>query len=78
MHESDSRREDFYSLVKKDSEDLNIKIDEKTIREYSPVKWKKHIRNKVKENALQHLTYENSMLEKTKDITFSELRITEY
>ena len=75
---SDSRRGDFYSLVKKDLEDLNIKIDEKAIREYSPVNWKKYIRNKVRENALQHLTYENSMLEKTKDITFSELRISEY
>jgi hypothetical protein len=75
---SDSRRGDFYNLVQKDLKKLNINMDDNTIREYSPVQWKKYVRSKVKENVLQNLTHENSMLEKTKDITFSELKLNDY
>ena len=78
MLKSDSRRGDFYNLVQKDLKELNINRDDNRIREYSPVQWKKYVRCKVKENVLQNLTHENSMLEKTKDITFSKLKLNDY
>ena len=40
--------------------------------------WKKFINNKVKEAALEYLNEENSRKEKTKEITFSELKMSEY
>ena len=54
-------------------------MNDNTIREYFPVQWKKYVRCIVKENVLQNLTHENSMLEKNpKDITFSELKLSDY
>ena len=36
------------------------------------------IKSVVKDRAFQHLVYENSKLEKTKDIVFEELNTIEY
>ena len=63
---ADSRKGDFYNLVKKDLKDLNIQLDETAIRDHSKGQWKNLVKQLVKENALQNLTYENSLLEKNK------------
>ena len=40
--------------------------------------WKKLINNKLKEAALEYLNEENCQREKTKEITFSEIKMSEY
>ena len=74
----ESWKGDFYSLVKKDLEDLNIPFDESMIIKYSKTQWKKHIRNAVKYSAFRQLVLENSVLANTKEIIFEELKTSEY
>ena len=74
----ESRKGDFYSLSQKDLQDLNIKLNEVQIKEYSKTKWKTYVKNVIKDCAFKHLSAENAKLENTKEITFSELRTSEY
>ena len=74
----ESRKGDFYSLIQKDLKDLNIKLEEASIRNMSKTQWKVFIKSVVKDGAFQHLVYENSKLEKTKDIVFEELTTSDY
>ena len=74
----DSRKGDFYDLVQKDLNELNIKLNDKEIQEYSKSKWKTHISNIIKKNAFQYLVQENLELEKTKHINFEELKLSDY
>ena len=53
-------------------------MNEETIKNYSKNQWKDYVKNVVKKSAFQHLAAENSILEKTKDICFKELRTSEY
>ena len=74
----DSRKGDFYSLIKKDFKDLDIQINEESIKNYSKNQCKVFIKNVVKESAFQNLVPENSLLEKTRDICFKELKTSDY
>jgi hypothetical protein len=74
----ENRKGDFYNLNQKDLKDLNIKLNEEQIKEYSKTKWKTYVKNVIKQCAFQHLILENSKLENTKEITFTELRTSEY
>ena len=42
------------------------------------MKWKAPVKNAIKQSALQYLTSENSLLQNTKDISFDELKPSEY
>jgi hypothetical protein len=74
----DSRKGDFYNLVQKDLKDLDIKLNDKEIQDYSKLKWKTHISQIIKKSAFQYLLQENSELEKTKHIIFDELKLSNY
>ena len=74
----ESRKGDFYNLVQKDLQDLNIILDETTIRDYSKTQWKILVRNAIKKDVFQKLISANSLLENTKDIIFRELRMSDY
>ena len=74
----ESRKGDFYSLIQKDRKDINIKLDEASVKNHSKTQWKAYIKSVVKESAFQHLANENSKLEKTKDIHFEDLNTSEY
>ena len=45
----DSRKGDFYQLVKKDMEDLDIILTEEEIRTYTKRTWKLFVSKKLKE-----------------------------
>ena len=66
----DSRKGDFYSLIKRDFNDLKIDLDEESIRNYSKIQWKEYVKKKITESAFKQLVNDNSILEKTKDIHF--------
>ena len=52
--------------------------EEKTIETYPKSKWKTLVKNATKKSALQYLTYENSLLKNTKEISFEELKPSDY
>ena len=74
----ESRKGDFYSFIQNDLKDLNIQLEEASIRNMAKTQLKVFIKSVVKDGAFQHLVYENSKLEKTKDIVFEELNTIEY
>ena len=78
MLKCEIRNGDFYNLVLKDLQDLNIKLDETTIRDYSKTQWKMLVRNAIKKNVFQKLISANLSLENNKDIIFTELRMIDY
>ena len=65
-------------LVQKDLQDLDIKLDETTIRDYSKTQWKILVWNVIKKDVFQKLISANLSLENTKDIIFTELRMSDY
>ena len=44
----ENQKGDFYSLSQKDLQDLNIKLNEVQIKEYSTTKWKTYVKNVIK------------------------------
>ena len=74
----DSRKGDFVDLVNRDRNELKIDLLNEEIEKMSVWMWKKLVNSKVKEAAFEYLTEENNSKEKTKDINFSELKMSEY
>ena len=62
----DTRKEDFVQLTNCDRKNLQIDLCDNDIRDISKNSWKKYIKEKVKNAALQHLDNENSTKEKNK------------
>ena len=56
---TDSRKGDFYYLVKQDMSDLEIEIPEEDIIKMNKLHWKKFIHRTVKEASLKTLLEEN-------------------
>ena len=74
----DSRKGDFYSLVKQDMLKLEINLEDKDIRNYSEAQWKLFVKHAIKTSVFQYLSSENSKLENTKQIKFEALKTSEY
>ena len=74
----DSKRGDFYDLVGKDLQALNIEMEENEISSFSKQRWKKYVAQKTKESAFQYLVTQNSILENTKHIFFEDLKLSNY
>ena len=75
---SESRKGDFYQLVKKDMEELNINMPETEILSHTKRKWKLLISKRDKEYVFAKLVTENSKLENTKHIVFEDLKLSNY
>ena len=76
--QNESRKGDFVDLTNKDRIDLEIDLSNLEIEQISHWMWKKFINNKIKIATLKYLIEDNSNKEKTKNITFSELKMSEY
>ena len=74
----ESRKGDFYQLVQKDLQDLDIEMSENYIMNYKKCQWKLFVKDQVKNAAFMFLVNENSSRKKTKDIIFSELKMSDY
>ena len=61
-----------------DKIELDIKLEDKEIKEILKPKWKEIIKRKTKEKALKDLLKENSVKTKTKDIVFEDLELSDY
>ena len=75
---SDSRIGDSVDLVQKYMEDIRIDLSEEEIGSASKLEWKKYVKDKVNEAALEYLTNINSNKSKTKHIQFHTLRLCDY
>ena len=74
----DSRKGDFIDLTNKDKLDLNIDLTNIEIESISKWSWKKYLKDKVKSAAFTYLVEENLQKEKTKEITFTEFKMSAY
>ena len=74
----ESRKGDFVNLVTKDKRELNIDLNDNDIKEKGKKEWKTFIDHKIKQAALEYLNDENSRMEKTKEIVFDELKMSDY
>ena len=74
----DSRKGDFVSLVQKDLQDLCIEMTDNEIKSYRKIQWKTFVKDQVKNAAFTFLVKENESKKKTKDIQFSELKMSDY
>ena len=74
----DSRKGDFFSLIRSDKNQLNIDFSEEDISIISKRSEKKYLKEKVQNAALQYLVSENESKEKTKLIKFKKLKISDY
>ena len=74
----DSRKGDFISLTKKDKIDLQIDKTDEEIADMTKGTWKKYVKEMVKSAAFKSLVQENNTKEKTRDIQFETLKISEY
>jgi len=72
------RKGDFVDQVEKDKIELDIKLEDKEIKEILKPKWKEMIKRKTKEKAFKDLLKENSEKTKTKDIVFEDLELSDY
>ena len=61
---SDSRKGDFYHLVRKDMSETEIMSTEEEIKRYTKTQWKKIVKIKVTELAFKNLINKNSTKEK--------------
>ena len=75
---SESRKGDFVDLVQKDIEDIRIDLSEEDIKNTSKYEWKKYVKEKVTEAALEYLTNVNNTKSKTKHIHFESLKLSDY
>ena len=76
--QEDSRKGDFVYQTNHDREELNIDLNNEEIKNTSYLAWKQYTNNNVKHAALEELNHENSTKEKTKDIKFNELKMSQY
>ena len=76
--QKDSRKGDFVNLTSRDREELEIILSNEEIEVMSQWMWKKITNKQTKQAALKHLILENSTKEKTKDIIFNEIKMSEY
>ena len=74
----DSRKGDFIDLTNRDRESLNIEYEDEEIKSMTKHSWKKFVKEKVKLAAFTELKNKNSRKEKTKEIHFEELKLSEY
>ena len=74
----DSRKGDFVAFTNMDREELEICLNNTDIKDMPQRKWKAIVETKVKETAFQSLLEENSMKDKTRTVSFTELKMTEY
>ena len=72
------RKGDFVDQIEKDKAELNIKLEDKEIKEMTKSKWKDMIKQKTEEKAFKDLLKENSEKTKTKDIVFESLKLSDY
>ena len=75
---ADSCKGDFVDQVSKDMKELNINLTEKEIGSITKYVWKDFVDKTIKQAALKYLTEENSRMEKTKEIKFEELKMSDY
>ena len=71
-------REIFDQLLQKDLQDLDIEMSENDIMNYKKCQWKLFVKDQVKNAAFMFLVNGNSLRKKTKDIIFSELKMSDY
>ena len=74
----ESRKGDFFNMVSKDMNEVDITMTDFEIRNMSKQKWKRLCKDKTKNKAFLDLIKENSQKEKTKDIQFECLEMSEY
>ena len=74
----ESRKGDFSNMVSKDMNEVDITMTDFEIRNMSKQKWKRLCKNKTKNKAFLDLIKENSQKEKTKDIQFECLEMSQY
>ena len=74
----DSRNGDFIYLTNLDRKELKIQLTNVEIQSLSKLQWKKVVREKTEIAALKYLTEENNKKDKTRDIKFNELKMSEY
>ena len=75
---TDSRKCDFKALKDIDRQDIDIDYTDEQIEDIEKSAWKKFIKERVKTASLTYLCNENSQKEKTRDILFEELKISNY
>ena len=74
----DSRKGDFVDHIKRDLNELEIRMEDYEINEMTSNKWKKLVKEKTKDLAFKNLVKENNMKEKTKHIKFKYLEMSDY
>ena len=74
----DHKKGDFVQLTNLDRKDLDIELTDEDIQTIPKVTWKKYIKEKVNTLALEELNYQNSGKEKTKNIVFSQIKMSKY
>ena len=74
----DRRMGNFISLIEKDKLDLEITKSYNEIEEMTKISWKKYVKEKVTNGAFKYLVEENVTIDKTKHITFSDLKMGQY
>ena len=74
----DSRKGDFISLINCDKIDLKIDLTDDEISLISKYSWKKYVKEKVNIAAFNYLVTENELKEKTKQISYTSLKMRNY
>jgi hypothetical protein len=74
----ESRKGDFVHQVEKDLEELKITMTDDEIHQCSKGKWKHIVKKHVKEAAFSYLVKENATKDKTKQIKFNQLEMSNY
>ena len=74
----DHRKSNFVQLTNFDRQDLDIELTDEDIQTIPKITWKKYIKEKVNTLALEDLNYQNSGKEKTKNIVFSQIKMSKY
>ena len=74
----DSKKGDFKDLTDKDRISLDIKYQDHKIEASTKQSWKKFLKHKVKIAAFNHLLLENSTKEKTREVKFEDLKMSQY
>ena len=75
---TDSRNGDFVDLVQKDFMELNMNFTDKEIEDYSEYQWNFFVNYHIKKKAFSDLVEENQTEEKTKEIIFKKLEMSDY
>ena len=71
-------KNDWIEQLEKDKIDLEIDLDDKTVKQYSKRKFKKYVKTKIMDATVAYLNNERKDHSKTKNIEFKIMKCKEY